>query len=89
MLCIQFDRSFLDDIEGLYPVTLYQKSTLYIKSFKVSFLHKGVAGECYADTYITRFGYKTIELKCYETDLTYGITVFKHCEELWFVVSDR
>ena len=44
MLGLQFDRSSIDDIEGFHPVTLYQKSTLCIESFKVPFLHKETAG---------------------------------------------
>ena len=53
------DRKMVADVEGLHPVTLYQKSTLKIESFKVPFLHKGAAGECCTGAYISRFGHKT------------------------------
>ena len=35
MLGLNFDRKIVTDAEGLHPVTLYQKSTLSIDSWKV------------------------------------------------------
>ena len=38
------DYKMVTDVEGLHPVTLHQKSTLKIESWKVPFLHKGASG---------------------------------------------
>ena len=89
MLGLEWDRKLVADVQGLHPVTLYQKSTLSIESWKVPFLHKGAPGECCQGAYITRFGHKTIALKCFETDLSTGSAVCAHCEELWAAPSDE
>ena len=77
------------DVDGLHPVTLYQKSTLrIIESWKVPFLHKGASGECCTGAAIARFGHKTVTVKCFETNLTVESSVCGHCEEFWTLPSD-
>ena len=83
-----FDRRMVADIEALHPVTLYQKSTLRIESWKVPFLHKGAAGECCTGAMLARFGHKTVAIKCFETELTAESAACAHCEELWALASD-
>ena len=87
-LGLSCDYKMVTDVEGLHPVTLYQKSTLKIESWKVPFLHKGASGECCTGAYIARFGHKTVALKCFETELTAESAVCAHCEELWALASD-
>ena len=88
MLHLPFDTKMVCDIDGLHPVTLYQKSTLAIESWKVPFLNKGAAGKCCTGAFIARFGHKTVALKCFETELTSRSSVCAHCEELWAMSSD-
>ena len=88
-LGLPWDTTMVVDIEGLHPVTLYQKSTLHIESWKVPFLNKGAAGECCTGASLARFGHKTVAVKCFDTNLAKESSVCAHCEQLWSLASDE
>ena len=89
MMVLDYDTKMVADVEGLHPITLYQKSTLKIEKWKVPFLHKRGSEECCSGAYLARFGHKTVALKCFETELTSRSAVCAHCEELWAPTHER
>lgn len=89
MLGVNYERDVVADVEGLHPVTWYQKKTLAIESWKVPYLAESTSGsECCSGAYLSRFGHKTVVLKCFETELGDSESQCAHCEQLWEEASD-
>ena len=89
LLGLEYDRRMVADIEGLHPVTLYQKNTLTIGKWKVPYLAKDtVDAEFCSGAYLSRFGHKTVALKCFETELGESELKCVHCEQLWAEAPD-
>ena len=89
LLGLEFDTRMVADIEGLHPVTLYQKSTLSIDKWKVPYVQKDVVGDEFCSgAYLSRFGHKTVALKCFETELGESELKCVHCEQLWAEAPD-
>ena len=76
-------------MQGLHPLSLFEKSASKIQQWNVPFLNRGAPAECCDGAKLCRFGHKTVAVRCYVTTLTSGTTVCAHCEELWALVDDN
>ena len=83
LLELQRDCKMIGDVEGLHPITLYQKKTLSIDAWRVPFLSRGHELQCCKGATLSRFGHKTIALKCFSMELGESGDKCVHCEQLW------
>ena len=73
----------MGDIEGLHPITLYQRKTLTIDVCRVPYLALNAGGKgCYGGAQLTCFGHETVALKCFARKLGDSGTECLHCEQL-------